>query len=68
MSTGYMRWGTWAAVSTADAANASAHPTAVSPEVNHDPDESTHETDGAPADAIPERLAAPGVDSPDLGH
>ncbi|MCG3202665.1 MAG: hypothetical protein NFCOHLIN_02550 [Gammaproteobacteria bacterium] len=64
-----MRWGTWAAVSTADAADASPHvTTAVSPGVNHEVDESANETGGTPTDAIPEGLVAPSVESADLGH
>ncbi|MCG3143835.1 MAG: hypothetical protein HONDAALG_01207 [Gammaproteobacteria bacterium] len=68
MSTGYMRWGTWAAVSTADAADAPSQSTATSAEVNDEIDESGHETDGAQTDATPEGLVAPSVNSADLGR
>lgn len=68
MTTGYMRWGTWAAVSTADAADASPHATATSPEVNDEIGESEHETGGAQTDAVPEGLVAPSVNSADLGR
>lgn len=68
MSTGYMRWGTWAAVSTADAADAPSQSTAAAPEVNVEIDESGQETGGARSDAIPEGLIAASANSADLGR
>lgn len=63
MSTGYMRWGTWAAVSTVDAADASPGSTAASPELNDEIEDSERAGGGAHPDAVPEGLAAPGVNA-----
>lgn len=66
MSTGYMRWGTWAAVSTADAADASPRSTAGSPELNDEVEESGRADSGAQTDALPEGLVAPSVNAAEL--
>lgn len=66
MSTGYMRWGTWAAVSTADAADASPRSTTESPELNDEIEESGHADGGAQTDAVAEGLIAPSVNSAEL--